>query len=80
MNEAFKTQFANHLENPYFSAMACSLLRTSPKGLTCTQLHADCVHVFGMCSKKKTWLQSASVQLESDDTSTEKIKNGPKDK
>ena len=54
--------------------MACSQLYTSPMELTYIQFHAACVHVFDMCSQKKKGLQSAAVQLDFDDTSTEKIK------
>ena len=79
MDEALKTQFVNHLKNLYYLTMACNLLQTSPKELAYIQFCIDHPLVFGMLSKKRMGLQSASIQLDSDNTN-KSSKKGPSDK
>ena len=46
-NEAFKTQFASRLCNPYLVAMACNLLKTQGQSMNFTQFQAEYISMFG---------------------------------
>ena len=70
----FPNPICKSSKNSLLLCNGMQLVVHQPQGLTYTQFHTDCAHVFDMCDKKKTGLQSASVQLDSDSINGEKIK------
>ena len=51
MNEALKTQFAHRLQDQYFAAMACNLLKVTQSDMAFTKFWAECISIFGTRSK-----------------------------
>ena len=51
VNEALKTQFTFQLCDPYFTAMAYNYLKTQGQKMTFTQFLAECISMFGLCTK-----------------------------
>ena len=47
VNEALKTQFAYHLWDQYFAAMAHNLLKVAPPDTTFAKFWAECISIFG---------------------------------
>ena len=83
-NEAFKTQFASRLCNPYLVAMVHNLLKTQGQSMNFTQFRAECISMFGsqikaLKMKTATSSISASGALKEQKTCSQK-KNSSKDK